>query len=163
MEELFLLNGIEPSKKNAEEIRNEISERVISGEICPIKVNASIKFFEKVFEGDSGKNNGLSQIIRPYVVSEIEKDRHKTEYYGFKVGISETGARYNFDNCNHDELNELYEQQKQIKEKIAVIEKFLKGFQPGSHQMIIDEDTGNMSKVFAPVKISTTSPIFTLK
>lgn len=163
MSEVLLLNGLELNKKSVETIRNEISEKVINGDIDPIKVYANMKFLEKVFNGDDKKNNGLSHLIKSYVVDEIEKDKHKTDYYGFKVAISETGARYNFDNCGHKGLEDLYEQQKELNAKIKEIETMLKGIPKGGHLFITDEETGEQMKVYAPVKSSTTSPIFTMK
>lgn len=163
MKELLLLNDIELSKKSAESIRHEIANSVINGDINPIRPYANMKFLEKVFSGDDKKDNGLSHLIKSYVVDELEKDKLKTEYYGFKVSVSETGARWDFSNCNDSKLEELYEQQKELKEKITARETLLKGIPRGCHIFLMDEDSGEQVKVFAPFKKSSTSPIFTLK
>lgn len=163
MQELITFKSDQLSKANADLIRKEISDKVVNGEIDPIQVAASIKFYEKIFEGDSGKNNGVNHIIRPYVVDELEKDKLRTKYYGFEVAVKESGSRYDFSNCNHPKLEELYAQAEEIKNKIAEIEKFLKGIQPGGSMTIVDEDSGEAIKIYAPVKKSTTSPVFTLK
>jgi hypothetical protein len=163
MEQLITLNGIQPSRKTAEQIRIEIAQKVESGELDPIKVNASIKFFEKVFNGDDKKNNGLSHYIKPYVIDEIQKAPERKDYYGFEVSIKESGARYDFSMCNDSVLDELMEQEKELKAKIEERQNFLKSIKPGGHMIITIEETGENIKVFAPVKKSTTSPTFLLK
>jgi hypothetical protein len=160
MESLITLNGITPSKATAEQIRQDIFQRVESGELDPIRVNAAIKFYEKIFSGDDKKSNGLSHLVRPFVVDEIEKDKTRTEYYGFKVEIKEAGARYDFSVCNDPEWTDLNLKKIEIDEKIKEREKFLKGF---TKPMPIVTEDGEAVIINPPVKKSTTSPVFTLK
>jgi hypothetical protein len=163
MNELITLNGISPSKASADEIRKEIAQKVEEGELDPIKINASIKFFEKIFNGDDKKNNGLTHLIKDKVVSEIQKAPERTDYYGFKVKITEAGVKYLFENCGHPKLAELYEKQEELKKEIKEIEDLLKKIPTGKHITIVDEESGDMVKVFAPVRMSTTTPKFLLK
>lgn len=158
MIEILNLNGVEINKQTIERIRKDIFSKVENGEIDPIKINAFIKFYEKVFTGDDKKNNGLSHLIRPYVVDELEKDKTRSDYYGFKVEIKEAGVRYDFSNCGHPELEELYEKQKQLKSEIDEIEKLLKSIPAGKRIPIIVH--GEAIEVHAPARFSTTSPTF---
>jgi hypothetical protein len=161
--EIVQIDNLPVSKASVEATREDIARRVLDGEISAVKVQSAIKFYEKVFNGDDKKNNGLNDIIKPFVVDEIEKDPHRKEWFGFEVSVGEAGARYHFDNCNYPKLTELYDQKKELEAKIKEVETMLKGIPKGGHLIITDEDTGEQTKVFAPAKTSTTSAKFLLK
>lgn len=159
IEEIIKIDGLQISKATAETIRTELSRRVIEGEISAVQMQAAIKFYKKVFEGDDKKNNGLEDNIKSYVVDEIENDKHRKIWYGYAVSVGEAGARYNFENCNDPELAELEAQEKELKEKIKDRQTFLKSLK-GGFDIIWN---GEAVTVFPPAKFSTTCPKFTLK
>lgn len=160
MEEIVKIDGLQVSKKSAEEIRTELARKVLDGELSAVKVQAAIKFYEKVFNGDDKKDNGLNHLIKSSVVDELQNDAKREEWYGFKVSVGETGVRYNYENCNDPELVELLEQEKEIKEKIKDRQDFLKALKTGLN--IVTKD-GEAITVFPPAKFSSTSAKFTLK
>jgi hypothetical protein len=160
MEQLIKIDGLQISKKSAEEIRSELARRVLDGEISAVKVQAAIKFYEKVFNGDDKKDNGLNHLIKSSVVDEIEKDPKREEWFGYKVVVAEAGAKYHYENCNDSELEELLEEKKAIEEKIKDRQAFLKTLKTGLN--IVTKD-GEAITVFPPAKTSTTSPKFTLE
>lgn len=158
MEDLIKID-LKPSKASAEAIRNELSRKVIDGEISAVQVQAAIKFYQKVFDGDDKKDNGLVHQIKSYVVDEIEKDSHRKDWFGYQVTVGEAGARYSFENCNDPELAELEAQEKELKEKIKDRQTFLKSLK-GGFDIIWN---GEGVTVFPPAKFSTTSAKFILK
>lgn len=158
--EIVKIDGLEISKSSVEQVRNEISAKVEEGALDSIKVMAAIKFYEKVFSGDDKKNNGLTHRIKSFVVNEVEKDKLRKDYYGFKVEIKEAGVSYIYDNCNDEVLTSLLEEEKELKEKIKNRQEFLKSIK--GHLDIITEN-GEGKTIFPPAKKSTTSPTFTLK
>jgi hypothetical protein len=159
MQDIIKIEDLQISKALAETIRKELSQRVLDGEISAVQVQAAIKFYEKVFNGDDKKDNGLVHVIKPYVVDEIEKDKHRKDWFGYQVSVGEAGARYSFENCNDPELAELEEQERDLKEKIKDRQNFLKSLKGGMDIIW----NGEGVTVFPPVKYSTTSAKFTLK
>lgn len=158
--EIVKIDNLPISKASVEQVRSEIARKVIQGEIDPVKVQAAIKFYEKVFNGDDKKNNGLNDIIKPYVVDEIGKDAHRKEWYGFNVSLGEAGARYDYSNCNDSELNSLMESKKDLDEKIKERQEFLKSLK--RQTPVVNQD-GEVEVLNPPLKTSTTSAKFLLK
>lgn len=158
--EIIKIDNLPVSKASVEEIRKEIATKVTEGEISAVQVQAAIKFYEKIFNGDDKKDNGLVHTIKPYVVDELEKDPHRKNWFGFNVTIGETGARYYFDNCNDPVYNELTEQLKELTDKIKERETFLKGVKTAMPIVSLD---GEVVTIYPPAKKSTTSAKFQLK
>ncbi len=157
--QIIKIDGLAISKQSVEQVKNEIQQRIEDGELDAIKVMSAVKFYQKVFEGDDKKNNGLNHILRPYVINQISKAPEIKEYFGYKVEVVETGQVYNYDNCNDSELIELLEKKKELDLKVKERQEFLKGIKV-SLDVIQD---GEAKTIYAPVKSSTTSPKFTLK
>lgn len=160
MQDIIKIENLQISKALAETIRKELSQRVLDGEISAVQVQAAIKFYEKVFNGDDKKDNGLVHVIKPYVVDEIEKDKHRKDWFGYQVTVGEAGSRYSYENCNDPELEELLEEDKVLKAKIKDRQDFLKSLKTGLN--IITKE-GESVTVYPPAKFSTTSAKFTLK
>lgn len=160
MEALKLIDLAILSKKDAEGFRLSIVEKVENGEVDALRVNMAIAFLNKVFEGDDNKKNGLKHLTKEYAISEFDKYSQKQlEVSGFKIEKAETGVQYD---CSQDaKWNELVTQEKEIAEKRKARESFLKALKEPTN--IVDEDSGEMVKVFPAIKKSTTSLKFTLK
>jgi len=87
-----------------------------------------------------------------------EKDKYPEKEILFlnrKVSQFETGIGYDFSECNHPELNELYEKQKALKKDIANIEKSLKLMDKAI--TVVDDETGETTRICPPLKTSKTS------
>jgi hypothetical protein len=153
--------GIEVSRKSAEHIRSEIVKRVEDGELDAVQVHTMFKFFDKLFNGDDKKNNGINQLLKDQVITEVERDKLRTEFNGFKIEVKETGVRYDYSNCNYPKLKELQEKKKELETEIKDAEEFLKSIK--DKMTILDEETGEMTTIYPPVRMSSTSPVFTLK
>jgi hypothetical protein len=157
--EIVKIDNLPVSKASVEEVRSEIARKVLDGEISAVKVQAAIKFYEKVFNGDDKKDNGLNHLIKPYVVDELEKDTKRKDWFGFQVTVGEVGARYSYDNCNDPVYAELMEAKKELDEKIKERTDFLKSIK-SSMGVIIE---GEAVTLYPPLKTSSTSAKFQLK
>jgi hypothetical protein len=157
--EIIQIENLPVSKASVEAIRQELLRRVMDGEVSAVQVQAAIKFYEKVFNGDDKKYNGLNDTLKPFVVQEIQDDPTRKNWYGFEASVGETGVKYNYANCNDPELLELMEKQAEINEKIKDRQTFLRSLKGGTP--IIVDDCAVM--VYPPAKSSTTSAKFLLK
>jgi hypothetical protein len=156
--EIVKIEGLVMNRSTVEETRQEIANRIDEGILDPVKTFAAIKFYQKVFDGDDKKNNGLTHLIKEKVITQIEQDKTRLDWYGYKVEVKEAGARYDFSNCNDDVLDGLIEKFNEAKEKLEERQAFLKTIK--DHLDIITED-GEPKTIYPPVKKSTTSPTFT--
>jgi hypothetical protein len=159
-DQIIKIDGLSISKQSVEEVRRQIAAKVIDGEVDPVKVMASIKFYEKVFTGDDKKDNGLTHLIKSKVIDSVEKDPTRKQWFGYEVSIRETGTQYDYSKCNDDVLIALLQEEVKLKEKLKNRQDFLKTIK--GHLDIITED-GEAKTIYPPAKKSTTSPVFTLK
>lgn len=157
--EIIKIDGLVINKGTVEEVRSELARKVIDGEVDAVKVMAAIKFYQKVFNGDDKKDNGLTHLIKDEVLTELGKDKIRQDWYGFKVEVKEAGAKYDYSNCNDKVYFDLIEEEKELSERIKARETFLKSIKES--ESILNEDTGEVTKIYPPVKKSTTSPTFT--
>lgn len=125
-----------------------ISKEVDAGYVNPlsmhIRITGMIQALEKAKEH-----------IRDMVITEAMKHGLKTfDVQGVEVTIGEHGTKYDFTKC----CDVLWERFKTDEETAAYLrkerEKFLKGI--NISEIIVDESTGEVAKVFAPEKKSTT-------
>lgn len=133
-----------PSTKEQVKMFSEIViNEVEAGNVNPLDLKAQLKFIEKSIEEI---NNGIKDLM----LKEAAKHGKSFEYKGWKIEEAETGVRYDFSgDLLHSELS------KKIKEH----EAFLKGLKEPI--TVVDEETGEIKKVYPPIKKSTTTLKFT--
>lgn len=91
------------------------------------------------------------------VREEIEKHGKFTETKNkTKVELAEVGTKYDFSVCNDAEYNLLLEKLEKAKQDLEIRKDFLKGI-PTKGIDVVDEDTGEVSKIYPPVKTSSSS------
>jgi len=134
---------------------DQIIEAVKEGEANPIEVVMIMKAFEKVSER-------VQKEIKENVLTEASKyPENSFELFGNKVEKAELGTKYSYANCGDPvymrRTQILAEAQEQVKER----ETFLKAIkQPIT---IIDDESGEIVTVQAPVKTSTTGIKITIR
>lgn len=74
---------------------------------------------------------------------------------GTKIELAEVGVKYNYSNCNDIEIQELYQQEFELSEKIKKRQEFLKSL-PYTGIEIVTPD-GEVVKIYPPSKTSTSS------
>lgn len=156
--ELTTLEQIELSKESQSVLIESLAKRVEDGEESALNVAAKIKFFT-----DSLKE--VSDRIKPMLIDEVSRyDKNdKAVAYGFyQCEIKEMGVKYDYSNCNHPRLNDIYKKIEALETERKEIEKFLQSIK--ASMAIADESTdGEVVTIYPPVKKSTTTPVFTFK
>jgi hypothetical protein len=146
------LNEITLSKDSLLDLIGSITSDVTEGIVDPVKMAAKCDFVIKAC-------TEVKTQIKDQVLNALEKDKQRTEYYGYKIEVSETGVTYDFTNCNDGEYQELIEKLEAIKSELKERETFLKSIKD-SLDII---QYGEAKTIYPPVKKSSTSPKFTLK
>lgn len=149
--------------EDIETARDELHLSVVENEIDAINLYLTMSMYDKLFNGDSKKNNGLKHLIKDKAIDEFKKYGEKHIKRGCcKIEECETGVVYDF--SNDPVWVEISEEEKKITELRKRREDFLKKIDPVKGYIIdVDEDTGEMRKIYAPLKTSTTSIKITIK
>lgn len=141
-------NGVDTFKKN-------IIAALDSGELNPLELKAAFKAIEKVAEGIKEKLDKLS-------VEEASKYEKTFSLFGTEYELCENlGVKYDYSGCCHKEWELLdWEITNKTKRKKEVEEE-LKAMKQA--KTVVDEDSGEVYKIYPPVKKSTTGVKVTLK
>jgi hypothetical protein len=128
---------------------SQIIEGIDNGYADPIMIISAVKNLYAILED-------IESFAKPYVINELEKNGGKLELYGISFLKKEAGTKYDFSQTKdpiHEYLALSFES---IKKTIKDREDFLKSL-PVDGQLITDEDTGDVYKIYRPIKTSTTT------
>lgn len=146
------------SKTNAKLFHDQVKERVKESGEGLLQYMEFIKFVEKlqkIIAGDQ-YTPGDSE-IKDMIRTEIAKyGKEFTTPRGAKFELAETGTKYDYSQCNDPELAELDAELESLKEKIKAKQDFLKTV-PAKGLDILNEESGEVTKVYPPSKSSTSS------
>lgn len=137
------------SKKQVVEIAEKEAAAIAESadtSLLPIILNVKrAKDYLETFE------KGLKKQVLEEALSHGDKG---FKAHGASFSIRENGARWNYSNCQDPLYNQLVEQEREIAEKRKEREKFLQAIK--GHITVVDEESGDVVTVHAPVKTSET-------
>lgn len=110
---------------------------------------------------DIAKRINTDERVRESCVNEVEKYGKNHTVNGVKYDIKETGVKYDFSQCGDEEYNGLLEIFNYTKTRIKEREEFLKRL-PREGATIVNEETGEVCKVYPPSRTSTTNVAVTI-
>lgn len=152
------LTIIPVSKRDIENLSSEIIKNIIDGEVNPLKVAQQLGAAEKMIKAVKD-----DPIYKRLLLKEADSYNERTfSTYGAQFQVKEVGVKYDYSVCNDPVYNDLQEQFKALQSQIKTREEMLKGI-PKEGLDVINEDTGELYKLFPPAKSSTTSVTVTIK
>ena len=101
------------------------------------------------------------ELLQEKATEEAQKWGKNFDKHSFHYEVKEVGVKYIFDNCNDPEYKQLLQDFNNQKSKLDERLKFLKSIK--KPQTIVDENTGEVSKINPPVKTGKTSVTVELK
>jgi len=126
-----------------------IALRIKEGQVDPLQVLAAFKQVEKIQEK-------IKETLRTAAVSEMSKYGEKeVTKYGMTFEPMEAGVSYDYSVCNDPELTQLQEVLAKYQAKLKTRQTFLRALKEPVE--IVDEDTGEITKLYPPVKTSTST------
>lgn len=164
---LALMEGSKQDRVNfATQIINELED----GLVDPLRVMVQIKSMEQLVDmltnQDATKNKPaahLAQRLRSLILDAAGKQPGKEfSLYGAVMAEKEAGTKYDYSKCGVQELIDAYFELANMKEKIKLMEDRLK-LVPAGGQTIVNEETGEATRIFPPSKTSTTTLFVSLK
>lgn len=151
MKQIINLNEVEPSKTLLPNLAEKIIQSVDDGFESAVELSGKLDFISKVCL--EAKNS-----LKEKTIKEVE-DGFSAK--GYKVEVCEAGVSYDYSRCNDSEYKELIDHMNALQKRIKDREKFLKSLKPEGFEYV-DSETGEVIKLYPPVKKSTTTPRFTL-
>ena len=153
--ELIKFNHTTKEERTA--VVHEIFQELLHGRIDPMELHLRMKCVEEVV-----KQLTSMPAYKAIVLEEAEKRGKSFQYHNAKVDIREVGVKYNYSGCGNSELTGLYNQQKQLEERIKELETYHKAL-PSHGVNVVSMFTGEVETHYPPAKTSTTSVAVTLK
>ncbi len=114
---------IRQNDKLTKDIIQDTSDKILNGEVNAAHAGVVIKRMAKIAE-EILKNKAVKDAI--YKETEKYIQGGEKNIFGASISISPTYTFYDFKDCGHVQLNELYSIQEQVKECIKNIEDELK-------------------------------------
>jgi hypothetical protein len=151
-----MLDKILMKEKITKNAVTETAERLItlmeSGKTSAIKTLTELDFINQV----------VTKVVaraRELAVDELSsygaEASQGVTIHGVSLKIIEAGTKYDFAACNHPEWVQIVAQETALAERRKEIETMLKTLKTG--QTIVNEDTGEISRITPPVKSSKTT------
>jgi len=145
------------SKANREELAIQIVEAIDAGELNPLDIHYQVKAME-----DFIKMLTANSRYKDALLTEGMKHGKSFQFNGSKMEIKETGVKYNYSKCGDPNWQLLEDQITELKDKQKAVEAHLKVL-PDEGMEVVNAESGEVIKMYPPVKISTTSIAVTLK
>ena len=157
MTTIGVLRLFETTKEQRREFIQQAIEAVEQGDIDVKKMHLQVKAMEEVIKGIMD-----DQTYREMLLDEASSMGKSFEWMNADWQIKEVGVSYDYSLCNDVELQELQQHHAELGERIKERQAFLK-LLPVTGLTAVDKETGEIYKIYPPIKKSTTSVTVKLK
>lgn len=151
---ILLRDSAAYTKERVNTIVENTLQQLEGGNASALDIKLRLKFFENIVK-EFGKT-----CLDKFAREEAEKYGAKFELKGAKIELAETGAKYDYSNCNDSIYNDLLIKQTEIDQQVKERETFLKAIK--DKLTIVNEDSGEITEIYPPVKSSNSSIKVTL-
>jgi hypothetical protein len=140
------------TKNAVTETADRLIELMESGKTSAIKTLTELDFINQVVTKVVARARELA--VDELSVYGPEASQGVT-IHGVSLKIIEAGTKYDFAACNHPEWAQIVSKESELAERRKEIEAMLKSLKTG--QTIVDEQSGEISRITPPVKSSKTT------
>jgi hypothetical protein len=154
---LQIINELPGTKLKIGQFCQKAKSEILSGDYNPIPIMIQLKAIEELI-----KKLRTDKEISEYVNKEVELNNGKFDNDNATVIVSENGTKYDFSKCGDSEYFKLNQQLTEIETKIEERIVFLKSL-PVDGLDQINEETGEIYRIYRPIKSSTSGVKITLK
>lgn len=152
-----ILSLFDTTREERRSFVNDLVSRVANGEVNPLHAHIQVKKMEDIIKAITS-----NEVYKACILSEAEKNGKSTEIYNAKIEITEVGVKYDYSQCGDSQLSELMKTYEETGAEIKQRETFLKSI-PASGVEVLNEQTGEIEKLYPPSKSSSTSIKVSLK
>ena len=152
----IILSVYEMTKAERGEFVTRLVEKLESGGMSPLKVHKQVKCMEDLI-----KQITANDTYKQYLLDEAAKYGKSFELHGAKFQVKEAGTKYDYSQCNDYVLTELQQQLNELTEKVNNRQKFLQLAPPEGIE-VLEDQSGEVYRIYPPSKTSTTTVTITL-
>lgn len=138
--------------KSISELKEAAIARITGGETDPLKAYTTMSKYLKIID-EVMRDKAVKDTVIDYV--ERRGERGEVNTRECQVRVVESGVKYDYSECGHMKLDELYERRKELDAAIKSEEAFVKGLR--EPMTVVDEETGEVNRIYPPSKSSTTT------
>lgn len=131
------------------EFTNQVLIDYEDGKWDLMKLHSAIKNLSMILDT-------LSEAIKPDLIDLAGQSKEGYTGFGFKITSMEGGVKYDFSKTNDHIYSSLLSLKKKAEADLKEREKFLKTI-PYDGASLIDEDSGEIVKIYPPIKSSITT------
>jgi len=154
MQAISVINNMPETKAEIKNFVQLVSDSVKEGNINPLTLTIKLKAVEEVAKQ-------INKEIKELATTEASKHGKSFDYQNAKVEVAQVGVKYDYSKCQCSEWDELEMEIVRLKEKQKERETFLKTIK--GQLTIVNEDTGEMSTIYEPLRTGSESIKITLK
>lgn len=155
-QEIKTLSVYDMTKAERGQFVNNIIESLESGEISTLKLHKQVKCLE-----DLVKQITANELYKGSVLAEAAHYGKSFDHLGAKWQVKEAGTKYDYSQCNDPELYQMQQQLDELTEKVKSRQKFLQLAPPEGIE-VLDDQSGEVYRLYPPSKSSTTTVTITL-
>ena len=144
------------TKTERREFVTRLVEKLDVGEANPLQVHKQVKCMEDLI-----KQITANEDYRKHLLDEAGKYGKSFELHGAKYQVKEAGTKYDYSQCNDPELWAMQHELDKLTEKVKNRQKFLQ-LAPSEGIEVLEDQTGEVYRIYPPSKISTTTVSITL-
>jgi len=144
------------TKAERSEFVTRLVEKMESGKSHPLQVHKQVKCMEDLIKQITSNDE-----YKSYVLATAEHYGKSFEFNDAKYQIKETGVKYDYSQCNDPELFNMQKQLDELTEKVKNRQKFLQ-LAPSEGIEVLEDQTGEVYRIYPPSKSSTTIVTITL-
>ena len=127
----------------------QIIRPLLDGEIEPIDFIVRLKGLKNTLD-EAEKNERVKDII----VRQLYRENNQASCNGVKITLKEGGVKYDYSGCGDSVYADLQAQKQELDRQIKEREAFLKAV-PDMGMDIVNEDTGEIHRVYKPVRMAS--------
>jgi len=164
-----MLALFETNKKERSDFIRQTIEQIENGEVDALQVHLQVKAMESIIEGltsrDVKKNKDNIEFANRYnsaLMDAADKHGKKFDLHNASFSVGEVGTSYNYDGCNDETYLNLLSEFETAKSKLDERKKFLQNL-PDAGMEYLNRETGELERMFKPIKTSTTALKVSLK
>jgi hypothetical protein len=150
-----IVSLFETTKEERKSFVQQVVSNAVDGNANMLQLHKQVKAMEDIV-----KSILASPEYKNELLAEAQKHGKSFKYLNDDWSIKESPAQYDFDACNDPIYTELNNELTKLEERISTRKEFLKAIPIEGVTMVV-EDTGEVLKIYPPIKKSTT--IVTIK
>lgn len=156
MNQLISLSQFPQTKGEIKSFADSLIEAALSGDNNPLLINVQLSAVEQVIE-QVKKNHEFKEAV----LNEACKYGTKTfDAYNAQVQVKETGVKNDYSMCNHPQYDAICAEIERLTAKKKAFEKYLQTVSDATD--FINPETGEICKIYPPLRTSTTAVAITL-